>query len=228
MVEAFLRGDGDRLHRVRVRLDELWGPVGRPARIVLAVAALVLVLAAAGALGPDGVAFTPEARLRATEAALRAREGELTNTRLVADRLHRIVDQSARYGIPADLAAAIYDIAIAEGIEPALAFALVRTESAFIATAVSSAGAVGLTQVMPSTAFELQPGLDYLDLFDRDTNLRLGFRYLRRLMVHYGGDLRTALLAYNRGPTRVDEIRRRGVDPGNGYARAIMERAGTQ
>jgi soluble lytic murein transglycosylase-like protein len=81
---------------------------------------------------------------------------------------------------------------------------------------------------MPSTAFELQPGLDYLDLFDRDTNLRLGFRYLRRLMVHYGGDLRTALLAYNRGPTRVDEIRRRGVDPGNGYARAIMERAGTQ
>jgi soluble lytic murein transglycosylase-like protein len=55
--------------------------------------------------------------------------------------------------------------------------------------------------------------------------MRLGFRYLRQLTTQYDGDLRLALLAYNRGPTRVDSIRSAGGDPGNGYATAVMRGA---
>jgi soluble lytic murein transglycosylase-like protein len=75
---------------------------------------------------------------------------------------------------------------------------------------------------MPPTAFELDPSLRYADLFDRDTNLRLGFRYLRQMLDKYDGDLRLALLAYNRGPGTVDGILRAGGDPANGYARAVL------
>jgi soluble lytic murein transglycosylase-like protein len=197
----------------------------RPARLAW-VAGTVMLLAAAAALEPEGGPLSVHDRLRRLEARLLAREGELSNLRIEAERSRRILAHSTRYGIPGDLAAAIHDIAVAEDIDPALAFALVRVESGFVADAVSEAGAVGLTQIMPGTALSLEPGLTYGDLFDRETNLRLGFRYLRQLLRQYQGDVRLALLAYNRGPTRVDEIRRRGDDPGNGYARAVMGRAG--
>jgi soluble lytic murein transglycosylase-like protein len=100
----------------------------------------------------------------------------------------------------------------------------VRVESEFRSRAVSSMGAVGLTQVMPSTAQILQPGIERAQLFDRDTNLRLGFRYLNEMLRQYKGDLRLALLAYNRGPGRVDEILRGGGDPSNGYASKVLGR----
>ncbi|HSJ16384.1 MAG TPA: lytic transglycosylase domain-containing protein [Longimicrobiales bacterium] len=159
------------------------------------------------------------------EGELQARQGELELARLELNRLTRIAQFSAAHRIPADLAESIYDMAVAEGIDPRLAFGLVSVESDFTRRAVSSKGAVGLTQVMPSTAFWLQPGLDYKDLFEPDTNLRLGFRYLRMLMTQYGGDLRLALLAYNRGPGRVDDILRTGGNPSNGYAGAVRTRA---
>ena len=156
---------------------------------------------------------------------LQARQGELELARLEVNRLARINQYSAAHRIPADLAESIYEIAIAEGIDPRLAFGLVSVESDFTRRAISSKGAVGLTQVMPSTAFWLQPGLDYDDLFEPDTNLRLGFRYLRMLLTQYRGDLRLALLAYNRGPGRVDNILRTGGNPSNGYAGAVSTHA---
>lgn len=153
---------------------------------------------------------------------LTAREGELALARLQLRRLDVIVHQSSRHDIPADLARDIYEIALSEGIDPKLAFSLVRVESRFSPRAVSSAGAVGLTQVMPSTAFWLDPGVAYKDLFEGRTNLRLGFRYLRHMIELYGGNLDLALLAYNRGPGRVDAIIRAGHDPSNGYNRAVL------
>lgn len=178
---------------------------------------LLLVFVAATRSAP-----TLEASLRETRSALRAREGELTLARLELARLRAIHQQSARHAIPADLAERIHEIAVGEGIHPDLAFALVRVESRFTPRAVSEAGAVGLTQVLPSTAFWLEPELTRSQLFDEQTNLRLGFRYLRQLIGQYGGDVRLALLAYNRGPGRVDEIRRAGGDPANGYARKVL------
>lgn len=168
----------------------------------------------------DAVAL--EMELRRTQQQLKARQGELELVRIELDRLYTVLRRSERHHIPADLAADIYDIARQEGIDPAIAFSLVRVESGFARNAISSKGAVGLTQLMPSTARFLQPGLSYQELFDRQTNLRIGFRYLRQLVDQYDGDLRLALLAYNRGPTRVDSIRRAGGDPANGYDRAVL------
>jgi soluble lytic murein transglycosylase-like protein len=165
-----------------------------------------------------------ETRLQHVERQLVARQGELELARIELSRMEGVHEHSARHRIPADLAASIYDIAQAEGIDPRLAYNLVRVESGFSPRAVSSAGAVGLTQLMPTTAFWLEPTLGYGDLFDREINLRLGFRYLRMLVAHYDGDLPLALLAYNRGPARVDSIRRERRDPDNGYARAVLSR----
>jgi soluble lytic murein transglycosylase-like protein len=127
-----------------------------------------------------------------------------------------------RYGIPFDLAAEIERAALAEGIDPELAFRLVRVESQFVERAVSPAGALGLTQLMPATADELQPGITREQIFERETNLRLGFRYLGWLLRHYGGDLEEALHAYNRGPGTVARIRAAGGDPANGYADRVL------
>jgi|DewCreStandDraft_2_1066082.scaffolds.fasta_scaffold01161_15 soluble lytic murein transglycosylase-like protein len=129
-------------------------------------------------------------------------------------RLERIHGYSARYGIPADLAAAIDDIARAEGLDPDLAFRLVAVESGFQADAVSPKGAIGYTQILPSTARLLDPRVTARDLFDRDTNLRLGFRFLRYLLKTYHGDVAVALDAYHRGPVAVDRLRARGASVG--------------
>jgi len=79
---------------------------------------------------------------------------------------------------------------------------------------------------MPATGRALQPGLERADLFDPETNLRLGFRYLRELLAMYDGDVDLALHAYNRGPTIVNRILREGGDPANGYANAVLKGAG--
>lgn len=198
--------------------------LGRTARLA-GIAGIVVILAAGMVFDPGTGRLQVGHRRKALETLLVAREGELRHVRIEADRYRLILAQSTRYGIPGDLAASIHDIAVQEDIPPTLAFALVRVESGFMADAVSEAGAVGLTQLMPATAVMLQPGVTRAELFQRETNLRLGFRYLRRLLRQYEGDLRLALLAYNRGPTRVDELRSRGEDPGNGYARSVMSRA---
>lgn len=193
----------------------------------LLIGAVLVVAGAAVAHDPELVSERAgmEQQLHEAQSALTARQGELELARLELNRLQSIVDQSTQYDISADLASSIYDIAIAEGIDPMLAFSLVRVESGFTRRAISSAGAVGLTQVMPSTAFWLQPGLQYSQLFDRETNLRLGFRYLKLMLEQYDGDLNLALLAYNRGPGRVDEILSGGGNPANGYSSLVRRGA---
>jgi soluble lytic murein transglycosylase-like protein len=148
--------------------------------------------------------------------------GELDYKQMQLDRLDRIYRNSARYGIPADLAAAIEDIAMAEKIKPELGFQLVNAESQFNPRAVSPVGALGYTQLMPATARILMPGITRDKLFERDTNLRLGFRFLRQLLEKYNGDMHLALLAYNRGPDRVDALVRNGINPNNGYVQLVL------
>jgi soluble lytic murein transglycosylase-like protein len=163
---------------------------------------------------------------RAREQSLEQTRAELTLARLQLERLDAIVRYAVRYQIAADVATDVYDIALAEGVEPELAFRLIEVESNFVPQATSTAGAVGYTQVLPSTARLYEPSLTTSQLYERRTNLRLGFRYLRDLLERYadhpGGQLRLALLAYNRGPTRVQELLEAGRDPQNGYATAIL------
>jgi soluble lytic murein transglycosylase-like protein len=136
------------------------------------------------------------------------------------------VRYALRYGITYDLAADIWAIAREEGIDPDLGFRLVRVESRFHERAVSPAGALGLAQLMPATAAEMQPGITREQIFERKTNLRLGFRYLRWLLDVYDGDVPEALHAYNRGPGTVARIRAAGGDPANGYADLVLGRKG--
>jgi len=174
--------------------------------------------------GPEGVAEAAAAgRLRARgdlEEGIAERFGGRPERE--RERNERITRAMERFGISRDLAERIHDIAAEEGVDPEVAFGLVRTESSFKDHAVSHVGARGLTQVMPKTAEWLQPGTSPEDLFRPETNLRIGFRYLRSLIEKYDGDLRLALLAYNRGPGTVDRILNQGGDPDNGYADKVL------
>lgn len=138
------------------------------------------------------------------------------------ERARELIHYSSRYRIPADMAALIYDTAVEEKIDPKVGFQLVKVESAFDTRAVSAAGALGLAQVMPNTARYFKPDLRDEELFDRELNLRLGFRYLHDLIVTFEGDLKLALIAYNRGPGRLRQLIAGGVAPWNGYARSVL------
>ncbi|HEV2148620.1 MAG TPA: transglycosylase SLT domain-containing protein [Longimicrobiaceae bacterium] len=202
---------------------EIWPAVrGATLGILLFVFAFQL---GATSVEPDGWAVEWQQRFLAGDARLQSLEGQIDLQRLQIERLERIHANSAKYGISADLAASIEEIALAEQIDPELAFGLVRVESEFNQRAVSPVGAVGFTQLMPETARFLAPGISRGEMFDRDTNLRLGFRFLRMMIEKYGGDVQLALLAYNRGPHRVDGLLKAGQNPDNGYARMVLGKA---
>lgn len=100
------------------------------------------------------------------------------------------------------------------GLDPALLAAVIETESKFDPNAHSSAGAIGLMQLTPSTAegiAEYTHGTRFRlsDLTNPDINVRYGAWYLRRLLNKYG-DERLALAAYNAGEQNVDAWRAAG------------------
>ena len=95
-------------------------------------------------------------------------------------------------------------------LDAALLAAVVYRESKFDANARSRSGAIGLMQLLPSTAkgIALHTGGSRFvvsDLYDPELNVRYGAFYLRRLLVKYEGDERLALAAYNAGQRNVDE-----------------------
>jgi soluble lytic murein transglycosylase-like protein len=134
----------------------------------------------------------------------------------------RILRYTARYTVPKDIARKIIEESTAAGIDPELAFRLVRVESRFHSRARSPQGALGLMQLMPSTARSLDRSLaSEAEILDPQTNLRLGLRYLRTLIDRYD-DVRLGLLAYNRGSGTVDRALQRGQDPENGYSSKVL------
>jgi soluble lytic murein transglycosylase len=106
-------------------------------------------------------------------------------------------------------------------VEPELALAVMRQESAFDANALSGAGARGLMQLMGSTAQDVAKALklpydrDRL-IQDPDYNMRLGTSYLGALVNQFDGSYVLAVAAYNAGPARVRSWSRNGGDPRKG------------
>lgn len=173
---------------------------------------------------PAGSAFRLDLSTDRTLASeVDAARGELELVRTQLERSNRVISYSTQYGINAGLASSIVDVAAAEGIDPELAFRLVKLESDFNVHATSPVGALGLTQVMPSTARFYQKSITAQKLYDPNTNLRIGFRYLRGLVTEYHGDMKTALLVYNRGPVAVAKSRAQGDNPSNGYDRILTK-----
>jgi soluble lytic murein transglycosylase-like protein len=150
----------------------------------------------------DAIARQILARLSARHTALPARE------RLA---LARTVVREAR----------------AHNLEPDLVIAVIEVESAGYHLAVSHVGAMGLMQLLPSTAEELagKHGIAWHGddtLFDPTTNVKLGTAYLRQLADRYG-DVSIALAAYNWGPGRIDRRLRRGATVPSRYIEQVMQ-----
>ena len=85
---------------------------------------------------------------------------------------------------------------------------VIQQESGGNPDAVSDKDAVGLMQVLPSTAAEIAQdlGLKDYDLKDPETNIAIGSEYLKRLLQQFDGDVELALTAYHSGPGRVQRL----------------------
>jgi soluble lytic murein transglycosylase len=96
------------------------------------------------------------------------------------------------------------------GLDPYLVASLIRQESEFNPTAISHANAYGLMQLLPAVGKQMarEEGLGSIEprqLLDPILNIRLGTRYLRQTLDHFGGSPEYALAAYNAGENRVTD-----------------------
>ena len=106
--------------------------------------------------------------------------------------------------MPGPLKSLVDTIATTHGVDPALVRAVMKTESNFNRYAVSSKGALGLMQLIPTT------GRRYgvRDFFDPRQNVEGGVRYLKFLLEKFNGNLDLSLAAYNAGENLVERLGR--------------------
>lgn len=102
-------------------------------------------------------------------------------------------------------------------LDEALIHAVIKAESGYNPRAVSNKGAMGIMQLIPSTARDMQVN----DPFNPEDNIRGGSRYLRLMLDEFGGNLDLAIAAYNAGP---NAVRRHGGIPPYQETRTYVDR----
>ncbi|MEW6570149.1 MAG: transglycosylase SLT domain-containing protein [Nitrospirota bacterium] len=123
------------------------------------------------------------------------KEKSATSPSLIRSSSPRL-QNSAHYTEIVHEKAALYDL------DPSLIKAVIKIESNWDCRAVSRKGAMGLMQLMPSTAVEM----NVRDPFDPEENIEGGVKYLKYLLERFQGDLTLALAAYNAGPKTVEKF----------------------
>ncbi len=188
-------------------------------RLIATFTAIAISSLSCGAMAPRGDAPRPAptelvvipAEFSA-EAKLAARVLERLRTGLASKEITQVavavVTESRRAGLPVDLVLAV-----------------IQVESSGNTFAVSSAGALGLMQLLPATAEDVAQRIGFwwngpAILFDPVLNVRLGVTYLGELVQRYG-DVNIALAAYNWGPTRISSRLRRGETIPVAYAVSV-------
>ncbi len=108
-------------------------------------------------------------------------------------------------------------------LNPRLLLVLTLIESRFDPQAVSSRGALGMTQVMPKVWLKrIEFISDRKDLMDPFLNIHAGAHVLRHYLNRAKGNVKLALLMYNRGEGAVNRDILKGHDPSNGYAQKVL------
>lgn len=95
-------------------------------------------------------------------------------------------------------------------MDPLLIAAIINVESKFSPVATSKKGAIGLMQILPTTAEEIakELNIDYInvdELYEPEKNIKIGFYYISKLQKKFKGNIILALAAYNAGMSNVDK-----------------------
>lgn len=104
------------------------------------------------------------------------------------------------------------DSATVQALDPALLYALIRQESAFDPYAGSTAGAIGLMQLMPRTAKQIAGEINQswnndFNLLNPQINIKFGSYYFKKILNQFDGNIVLATAAYNAGPLKIKSWR---------------------